>query len=97
MSETQTTMKLLAQAHDALRRVVVSGVRNSAPLVRRCGELADELEGAKLQPVAEHLRAVAAAGDEGAPVAAVFRALAAVRHARVWLAKPIRADAASPQ
>jgi hypothetical protein len=97
MTEAEQTMELLDEALDALRQMIVSGIRVSAPLVRRCGELADELRGTDLHVAKEQLRALAAADDDGAQIAPAFRALAAVRHARVRLTKPAKADAAPQQ
>ncbi len=88
-------MELLDEALDALRQIIVSGIRVSAPLVRRCGELADELRGSDLHVAEEQLRALAAADDNGAQIAAAFRALAAVQHARVRVAEPVKDGAAS--
>jgi hypothetical protein len=88
-------MELLDEALDALRQIIVSGVRVSASLVRRCGALADELKDTDLHLAEEQLRALAAADDDSAQIAAVFRALAAVEHARLRLSKPVRHGAAS--
>jgi len=85
-------MEPLDEALDVLQEMLVSGIRNSAPLVRRCGELADELAGADLAAVAEHLRAVPASDDDRGRIAAVFRALLALKHARLQRAKPVQID-----
>jgi len=95
MSKARSATELLEEAHDALRQMLVSGIRSSAPLVRRCGELADELKAADVRPAAEQLRAVAETEDDGRRLGAVFRALVLVRQARLHLAGPAKVDAAS--
>ena len=93
MSEAPATKALLDEAQEALRQMLVAGLRNSAPLVRRCGELAEALVEPELQRVGDQLRNVAEADDDAARLAAVFRALLAVRQARLRLGGPTQAHA----